>query len=82
MLEVKTKIGEGGRILIPAFLRENLHLSVGDEVILKIKDGELCISTAMHALKVIQEKVRQHIPDNVSLVDMLLDMRRKEVEHE
>lgn len=82
MLEVKTKIGEGGRVIIPAFLRESLHLSIGDEVILKVRDGELFITTAMHALKALQDKVRQHTPNNESLVEMLLDMRRKEADHE
>ncbi len=82
MLEARTKIGEGGRVIIPAVLREKLHLSVGDEIILKIKEGELHLSTPLQALKIIQEKVRQHIPGNVSLVESLFEMRRQEADHE
>lgn len=82
MLEIRTKIGEGGRIFIPSSLREKLHLSIGDEVIMKLKEGELHILTADHALKMLQEKVRKYNTANVSLVDTLLAIRKEDAFNE
>lgn len=85
MHEVRTKIGEGGRVIIPATIRQRLHLDIGADIILQIKDEELHITTPLQALKRIQEEVKQLTEKNgqsISLVDQLLAMRRAEAEHE
>ena len=41
MNEIRTKIAEGGRIVIPAEYRQALNLRVGDEVILRLEDDTL-----------------------------------------
>ena len=35
MSAVRTKLGEGGRVIVPATFRQNLHLEVGDDIILQ-----------------------------------------------
>jgi len=45
MRQVKTKISEGGRVVIPAEYRKQLGLEVGDEVIIRFVDGEIRIFT-------------------------------------
>jgi len=49
MIQIKTKLGEGGRIVIPAEYRQALGLQVGDEVILRLEDGSLRIFTPRQA---------------------------------
>jgi AbrB family looped-hinge helix DNA binding protein len=82
MLDVRTKIGAGGRVIIPSLMREKLHLSIGDEVIIHLKGEELYITTTEYALLKIQEKVKQRNKKNISLVNDLLNARRVEASHE
>jgi len=78
MHEFKAKIAEGGRIVIPAEYRQALGLRVGDEVILRLEDGEVRIFTPRQAIKRAQELVRKYIPQGSSLVDELIADRRLE----
>jgi AbrB family looped-hinge helix DNA binding protein len=78
MMEFKTKLAEGGRVVIPAEYRQALGLHVGDELILRLEDGEVRIFTARQAIKRAQELVRRYIPQNRSLADELIAERRKE----
>ncbi len=41
----RTRVGEKGRVVIPANFREALGIKVGDEVELRIEDNELRVST-------------------------------------
>jgi AbrB family looped-hinge helix DNA binding protein len=78
MMGFKTKLAEGGRIVIPAEYRQALGLHVGDELILRLEDGEVRIFTAHQAIKRAQELVRRYIPQNRSLADELINERRRE----
>ena len=83
MNPMRTKLGEGGRINIPIAFRQNLHLSVGDDVILHIQEDMIYITTPDQALRKLQEKVKNHIDstgEHISLVDELIAMRRLEVD--
>ncbi len=44
-LTVRTKITEGGRIIIPAKLRQVLGIEIGENVTLSVKDNSLQITT-------------------------------------
>lgn len=78
MDQVKTKLGEGGRIVIPAEYRQALGLQVGDEVILRLEDGALRIFTPRQAIKYAQELLRPYLPEGRSLSDELIAERRLE----
>ncbi len=78
MLQVKTKLGEGGRIVIPAEYRQALGLQVGDEVILRLEGEELRIFTLNQAIRRAQELVSRYIPQERSLADELIAERRSE----
>ncbi len=78
MNQVKTKLGEGGRIVIPAEYRQALGLQVGDEVILRLEGRELRIFTLNQAIKRAQELVSHYIPQERSLADELIAERRLE----
>ncbi len=82
MLEARTLITEGGRIVIPSLIRKELNLNVGEEVIIKVESGELHISTLKQAIKNAQASVRRYNKHNVSLKDVLIAERRLESNHE
>ena len=78
MTHTTTKVAEGGRIVIPADIRREMGIQIGDEVILKTSDGELRILSRRHAILKAQALVRKHVPKGRSLVKQLLRDRRRE----
>jgi AbrB family looped-hinge helix DNA binding protein len=79
---IRTKVTEGGRIVIPSEYRRALGLCAGDTVHLRLEDGEIRVFTLEHAIRKAQELVRQYVPEGVSLVDELIAERRAEAERE
>jgi AbrB family looped-hinge helix DNA binding protein len=85
MNDIRTKIGEGGRVIIPSVFRQQLHLNIGDEVILHIKDEEIYMTTPLQALRKLQARVKGYMDTTdkpISLVDELIALRRTETEEE
>jgi AbrB family looped-hinge helix DNA binding protein len=82
MNTVSTKIADGGRVVIPAEYRRALGLEIGDEVILRVEDGELRIMTRAEGVKRAQQNVRKYVKGKRSLVDELIADRRVEAESE
>ena len=80
MVEIRTKLSEGGRIVIPVEYRQALGIHVGDEVILRLEDGEVHIMTPQQAIKRAQELVSRYIEQGRSLSDELIAERRTEKE--
>ena len=78
MGEVKTRIGAGGRIVIPAGYRKALGVRPGDEVLLLLEEDEIRIVTARQAIQRAQALVRRHIPEGRSLSKELIRERREE----
>lgn len=78
MQTIKTKISEGGRVVIPSEYRKQLGLEVGDEVMIGLVNGELRIFTLDVAIKRAQEIVRRYVPQGRSLSDELIAERRQE----
>ena len=79
---VSTKIADGGRVVIPAEHRRALGLEVGDEVIIRLADGELRILTRAEAVRRAQSLVRRKVKKGRSLVDELTNERRAEAANE
>ena len=78
----KVRLGPDGRVVIPAPFREALGLKEGDVLFASIDEGEIHLLTSRAAMRRAQAIVRQFVPAGVSLVDELIEDRRKEVEHE
>ncbi|HEU5440984.1 MAG TPA: AbrB/MazE/SpoVT family DNA-binding domain-containing protein [Ktedonobacterales bacterium] len=77
-----THISEGGRIVIPAEFRRALGLHVGDEVVLRLEDGELRLYTVQQAIARAQQIVAAHVGNTPSMADELIAERRAEAERE
>ncbi len=85
MKAIRTKLGDGGRVIIPATFRQNLHLTTGDDLVLHMQEDAIYITTPDQALRKLQAKVRNYTNANgqdISLVDELIAMRRSEVDSE
>ena len=85
MKAIRTKLGKGGRIIIPTAFRQYLHLETGDDIILHMEDNLIYLTTAEQALQKLQKKVKNYIKAtdrNISLVDELITMRRNEAKYE
>ena len=82
MSDVATKISAGGRIVIPADFRRELGADVGDEVILRLVDGEIHVLTKAQAVRKAQALVRRSVAKDRSLFKELLQERRKEAKRE
>ena len=78
MTEMRVKVAEGGRIVIPAEYCQALGFHVGDDVILRLEDGEVRILTLQKAIQRAQELVRRYVPEGRSLADELIAERRME----
>jgi AbrB family looped-hinge helix DNA binding protein len=80
--EARVRVNEDGRVLIPASYRRALGIKAGDEVILRMEDGELRITTMKRRLERAQRRVRKYVKPGVSLVDELIAERREAAKRE
>lgn len=78
----KVYLGPDGQIRIPAAVQQAMGLKEGDTLFIEAEDGELRLLTVPAAVRKAQAIVRQFVPAGISLVDELLDDRRREVERE
>jgi antitoxin PrlF len=80
--ETRLKVNENGRIVIPASFRRALGIDPGDEVVLRMEDDELRITTIKRRLERAQRLVRKYVKPGTSLVDELIAERRREARNE
>lgn len=73
-----TRVGPGGRIVIPSAVRKSLCLSEGDELLITEENGEIRLISRKEALKRARMAVSRHVPAEVSLVDELIAERRRD----
>lgn len=78
MSERVARIGEAGRLVIPAEFRERLGLVPGSEVVLRLDDAGLHLQSRQQAIAHAQALVRRHVPAERDLVTELLADRRRE----
>ena len=76
------KVNENGRVVIPAAFRKALGIEAGDEVVLRIQDDELRITTQQRRIQRAQSRARRYLRPDTSLVDELLAERREAAKHE
>lgn len=72
------QVGPGGRVVIPAVFRDAMQVKDGDRLMARVVDGELRLITPLMAVRLAQKLVRETIPGDGSLVDALMEYRRRE----
>jgi AbrB family looped-hinge helix DNA binding protein len=78
----RTRVGEKGRVVIPASFREELDIKVGDEVELRIENNELRVSTMKTRLARAQGRLRRFVEPGRSLAKELIAERREAARRE
>ena len=82
MNETRMRVSQNGRIVIPASFRKTLGIKAGDEVLLRLQDHELRITTQQRRIQQAQRRARQYVKPGTSLVDELLAERREAARNE
>jgi AbrB family looped-hinge helix DNA binding protein len=80
--ETFARVNENGRVVIPASYRKALGIKAGDEVILRMEDDELRITTMKRRLERARRRIRQYVKPGVSLADELIAERREAAKRE
>jgi len=80
--EARLRVNENGRVVIPAAFRKALGINAGDEVVLRMEDDELRITTLKRRIERAQRLVRKHVKPGTSLVDELIAERREAAKDE
>ena len=81
-VRVKVRVNSDLSIVVPSTLSEALGLKEGDVLFARVENGEIHLLTPTATARRAQAIVRQFVPEGVSLVDELLEDRRREVEAE
>jgi AbrB family looped-hinge helix DNA binding protein len=80
--ETRQRVNENGRVVIPASFRKALGINIGDEVVLRMEDDELRITTLKRRVERAQRLVRKHVKRGTSLADELIAERREAARNE
>lgn len=75
------RVGPQGRIVIPAAVREELGLDVGDELSTRVEDGRLVLERREDVARRLRERYAAIVPGR-SLSEELIAERREEAEAE
>ena len=78
----KIRVGPDRSLVVPAALIEALGLREGDILFARVEDDKIQLLTRNAVTRRVQALVREFVPEGVSLVDELIEDRRREVEAE
>ncbi len=81
-LVAKVEVGEKGRIVIPAAMRDALGIQPGSVVELELHDYELRLTTRGAILRRAQEFAKTLVPPGTRVSDELIADRREAARHE
>lgn len=81
-LKARARVNQNGRVVIPAAFRKKLGIRAGDEVILRVEEDELRITTLKRNIERAQQFVRKFVKPAESLVDELIAERREAARNE
>jgi antitoxin PrlF len=75
------RVGEQGRIVIPAEIRRALAIDIGSTLVARIDHDRLVLEKREAVLERLQSRFA-NVPVGVSLAEELMAERRAEAEHE
>lgn len=81
-LHTTLRVADGGRIVIPAEVRERLGLEVGAELVMTVEDDHATLMNAKAARRRARRRVGRYVAPGASLSEELMAERKKESERE
>jgi len=78
----RLRVADGGRIVIPAEVRQRLDMEVGAELVLTVEGDHAKLMNAKAARRSAREKVRRFISPDKSLSKELMAERKAEARRE
>ena len=75
---VRTAIGPGGRVVIPAAYRKALEVDEGDYIVMQMDGDEVRVVNDEKEFARVQAMIASYVPEGVSLADELIAERRRE----
>ena len=81
-LQARAQVGEKGRLVIPAAIREALGIETGSVVVMHVEDNELRISTIRDRILRAQRHAQQFVTPGTLVSDELSAERREAAKHE
>jgi AbrB family looped-hinge helix DNA binding protein len=81
-LNVKLRISDNGRIVIPVEMRQRLGIHAGDTVFASVEGDALKIESYRARVQRVQESLQKYIAPGRSLADELIVERREEARRE
>ncbi|KAA0235021.1 MAG: AbrB/MazE/SpoVT family DNA-binding domain-containing protein [Dehalococcoidia bacterium] len=78
MTTVRTRLAEGGRVVIPAAFRRALGLRVGDQLTLSLVDSEIRVASRVHGWREARDLLRPFVEGTASMADELIAERREQ----
>lgn len=75
------RVGEQGRIVIPADIRREMAIDIGSTLVARVENDKLILEKRDAVLKRLQSRFKK-IPQGISLADKLIADRRAEVINE
>ena len=66
--QTHTRVGQNGGLVIPAAFRKAMGIEVGDEILPRVEDDELRITTQRQRIRRAQLRARRYLKPGTSLV--------------
>jgi len=82
MADIRLRVNENGRLVLPAAFRKALDICPGDQVLARLEDDEVRITTLKHRIERAQRHVRKFVRPGRRLADELIAERREAAKHE
>ncbi|HMD99408.1 MAG TPA: AbrB/MazE/SpoVT family DNA-binding domain-containing protein [Terriglobia bacterium] len=82
MADIRLRVNENGRLVLPASFRKALDICPGDQVLARLEDDEVRITTLKHRIERAQRHVRKFVRPGRRLADELIAERREAAKHE
>ena len=78
----KVRLRTDGRVVIPAVFRNALRLKANEVLFACLENGEIHLLTSTAVARRVHALVRRFVPAGVSLVDELVEERRREAKRD
>ena len=76
--EIRTRLNEQGALVLPTSIQRALGLRPGDEILLRVENDELRMTTTAKRVKRAQQLFKKYVGEGIRLSDELIADRRKE----